>query len=114
AFALTFVAFAFTLVAFAFALVSFTLSLGTFVLNAPFAGTLGLARSWAREGEGDCLGALVTAPAPRGSIFLGKVLANLVFVGLTAAMIVPLSMLFWSRPTSRGTHQTVASAAAAE
>ena len=60
-----------------------------------FAGTLGLARSWAREGEGDCLGALVTAPAPRGSIFLGKVLANLIFVGLTAAMIVPLSMLMF-------------------
>ncbi len=57
-----------------------------------FAGTLGLARSWAREGEEDCLGALVMAPAPRGAIFLGKMAANAVFVGLTAALLVPLCM----------------------
>jgi heme exporter protein B len=57
-----------------------------------FAGTLGLARSWAREGEEDCLGALIGAPAPRGAIFLGKMAANGVFVSLTAAFLVPLSM----------------------
>ena len=57
-----------------------------------FAGTLGLARSWAREGEADCLGALIAAPAPRGAIFLGKMAANCVFVGLTAVMLVPLCM----------------------
>lgn len=57
-----------------------------------FAGTLGLARSWAREGEHDCLGALIGAPAPRGAIFLGKMAANAVFVTLTAALLVPLCM----------------------
>ena len=57
-----------------------------------FAGTLGLARSWSREGEGDSLAALIVSPAPRGSIFLGKMTANLIFVLLMEAMLVPMCM----------------------
>jgi len=57
-----------------------------------FAGTLGLARSWAREGEGDCLAGLVTAPAPPGAVFLGKMGANLIFVLIVGAFVVPMCM----------------------
>ena len=41
-----------------------------------FAGALSLNRSFARELQNDCLDALVSSPAPTGSLFLGKALAN--------------------------------------
>jgi len=56
-----------------------------------FAGTLGLARSLAREQESGCLTALLTSPAPRGAIFAGKALANVVYMLALEALLVPLS-----------------------
>lgn len=45
-----------------------------------FAGALVLNRSFARELQNDCLDALIASPAPSGSLFLGKALANYVLL----------------------------------
>ncbi len=60
-----------------------------------FAGTLGLSRTMAREGEGDCLTGLLVSPAPRSAVFLGKALANLVFMLALEALLLPLCALLF-------------------
>jgi len=60
-----------------------------------FAGTLGLARTSAREGEGDCLTGLLVSPAPRSAVFLGKALANAAFMLALEALLVPLCILLF-------------------
>ena len=60
-----------------------------------FAGTLGLARTFAREQEGDCLTGLLVSPASTGGIFLGKALANTVFMLVVEALLVPLCGVFF-------------------
>ncbi len=55
-----------------------------------FAGTLGLNRSMSMERENQCLEGLLLAPVDRGALYLGKVLANLVFLHITAAIVIPL------------------------
>src|SRR5262245_39170910 len=45
-----------------------------------FAGTLVLNRSFAREIPNDCLDALIAAPIPGASLFLGKAIANYVLL----------------------------------
>jgi heme exporter protein B len=58
-----------------------------------FAILLGIGRSLAMEHEEDCLDALVTSPIPRESIYLGKVLANLAFVGVTQLFLLPVAVV---------------------
>jgi heme exporter protein B len=57
-----------------------------------FAILLGVGRALALEHEDDCIDALVTSPVPRESIFLGKLLSNLAFVGAVEVAIVPLAI----------------------
>ncbi|MFP6662871.1 MAG: heme exporter protein CcmB [Deltaproteobacteria bacterium] len=58
-----------------------------------FSGTVALNRSFLLEREGGAWTALALAPLDRGSIFLGKMLANLVLLLLGAAVLLPLMML---------------------
>lgn len=63
-----------------------------------FAGILGLSRSFVLEKEEDCLQGLRLCPADRGFIFLGKFLANLAFILIMEAIIVPLFMVLFNLP----------------
>jgi heme exporter protein B len=58
-----------------------------------FAILLGVGRTLAMEHEDDCLDALLTSPVPRESIYLGKLLANLAFVGVTQLFLLPVAIV---------------------
>jgi heme exporter protein B len=59
-----------------------------------FAGTLALNRSFAVEREAGAWTALALAPIDKGSIYLGKALANLLFLLIAACLLLPLIALF--------------------
>jgi heme exporter protein B len=60
----------------------------------PFAGTLILDRSFARELPNDCLDALVAAPISGPALFLGKALANYVLVMVVELISLPVFGIF--------------------
>jgi heme exporter protein B len=59
-----------------------------------FTGLLGVQRSFLLEREQDCLAGLLMAPIDPASIFVGKLLANLVLLGVMQAIVVPLVAFF--------------------
>ena len=61
-----------------------------------FAGILGLNRSFAGERENDSLQGLLMAPTDWGTIFAGKMLANLVFMLIADAVILLCFALFFN------------------
>ncbi len=61
-----------------------------------FAGVLVLNRSFARETQNDCLDALVAAPAPGSALFLGKALANTVFLLFLELATLPVFGIFYN------------------
>lgn len=67
-----------------------TLSSGVLWVTLAFAGTLGLSRSMAVERERGALDGLLLAPVDRSALFFGKALANLLFILLVAAIMLPL------------------------
>ncbi|MGH2536456.1 MAG: heme exporter protein CcmB [Candidatus Promineifilaceae bacterium] len=62
------------------------------------AATLGLNRSLAAELENRALDGLLAAPVARSAIYLGKVLAMTVSSLLVEAVLIPLLVIFFSRP----------------
>lgn len=61
-----------------------------------FAGTLVLNRSFAREIPNDCLDALIAAPIPGASLFLGKALANYVLLMSVELISLPVFGIFYN------------------
>jgi heme exporter protein B len=61
-----------------------------------FAGTLGLNRSMAVEKDRGCLDGLLLAPVDRTAIYFGKLLANLVFMLLVAAIVLPIYAVLYN------------------
>lgn len=61
-----------------------------------FSGILGLGRSFARERDKGSLEGMLLAPIDRGAIFLGKALANLVFIVVMEAVILPLFVILFN------------------
>lgn len=61
-----------------------------------FAGILGLNRSMAQEKEEGCLNGLLLTPVDRGAIFLGKFLANFVFMSVLEAFILLVFAFFFN------------------
>jgi len=55
-----------------------------------FAALLGMGRTMAIEKEDGCIDGLLTSPAPRESIFLGKLFANLGFTYAVELVILPV------------------------
>jgi heme exporter protein B len=55
------------------------------------AGVLGLAKSFAQEREQGSLEGLLLTPVPRGTIYLGKMLGNALFLAVILALLVPLA-----------------------
>lgn len=61
-----------------------------------FSGLLGLNRSFGVEHAERAIDALLAAPVPRESIFLGKLLANLLFVLGVQSIAIPAVALFYN------------------
>lgn len=61
-----------------------------------FAGVLVLNRSFAQETQNDCLDALVASPVPGSAIFLGKALANTVFLLFLELATLPVFTIFYN------------------
>jgi heme exporter protein B len=61
-----------------------------------FAAMLALNRAFQLELENQALDGLLLSPASRTSLYLGKLLANLVFVALVEALGLPLFVLFFN------------------
>jgi heme exporter protein B len=61
-----------------------------------FAGTLGLNRSLAVEQDRGCLDGLLLAPVDRTVIYFGKATANLVFMLVVAAIVLPVYSILYN------------------
>ncbi len=61
-----------------------------------FVGILGFNRSFAAERENACLEGLMLAPVDPGALYLGKMLANFVFLALTEVVVVIASSLWYN------------------
>jgi len=61
-----------------------------------FAGILGMNRAFASERENDSLQALKLAPVSWGAIYLGKMLANLLFMLLAEAVMLACFTVFFN------------------
>lgn len=61
-----------------------------------FAGMLGLHRAFGLELQTRAMDGLLLAPVPREAIFLGKALANLVYVSGVLAITIPAVVLFYN------------------
>ncbi|HEV7705232.1 MAG TPA: heme exporter protein CcmB [Gemmatimonadaceae bacterium] len=63
-----------------------------------FSGLLGLQRSFSIEQSDRAIDALLGAPIPREAIYLGKAIANLVFVAAVQVIAIPAVELFYGVP----------------
>lgn len=80
---------------------------GILWLTVLFSGNLAFHRSYQVELDGGALETLLLYPGARSSIFLGKLLANLVFVLLVEIVLIPLAIVLYDIPLS-GTLSLVA------
>jgi len=67
-----------------------------------FAGMLGLSRSFASEKEEGCLDGLRLCPVEPSTIYLGKVVSNLVIMFMIEAIIVPLFIVLFNFSDLKG------------
>ena len=58
-----------------------------------FASLLGMGRTFAIEKDEACIDALMVAPVPRESIFVGKLASNLMFTGAAEVGILPVFLV---------------------
>ncbi len=63
-----------------------------------FSGLLGLNRSFSVESADRAIDGLLASPVSRESIFIGKALANLVFVGSVQLVAIPALAIFYNLP----------------
>lgn len=68
---------------------------GALWLAILFAGVLAFNRSYQLELEGNALEPLLLYPAPRWTLYVGKFLANLLFVLLVEAIVVPVAIILF-------------------
>ena len=61
-----------------------------------FAAVVALNRAFNVERENAAFDGLLLAPVPRSALYLGKLLANLAFVGVVEAVALPLFVLFFN------------------
>jgi heme exporter protein B len=71
---------------------------GILWLTVLFSGNLAFHRSYQVELERGALEALLLYPGARSSIFLGKLVANLVFVLLVEVVLIPLAIVLYDIP----------------
>ena len=75
---------------------------GVVWVTLAFSGVLGISRSFDREREADGLRALLLSPADRNAIYLAKVTGILLFMAVTAALVLPLVALLFDLPLREG------------
>ena len=63
-----------------------------------FSGLLGLHRSFGVEGADHAIDGLLASPVSRESIFLGKAIANLIFVAAVQLIAIPALAIFYNLP----------------
>jgi heme exporter protein B len=68
---------------------------GALWLAILFSGVLAFNRSYQLELDGSALEPLLLYPAPRWTIFAGKLVANLLFVLLVEAIVVPVAIVLF-------------------
>lgn len=61
-----------------------------------FASMTALNQSWAREQRNQVLEAQRMAPSPASALFLGKALANMIFVLIVEAVLAPIFVIFFN------------------
>lgn len=61
-----------------------------------FASVTALNQAWTREQRNRVLEAQRMAPSPPSALFLGKALANLIFVAIVEAVLAPLFVVFYN------------------
>jgi len=61
-----------------------------------FASITALNQSWAREQRNNVLEAQRMAPSPASALFLGKALANMLFVLVVEAVLAPIFIVFFN------------------
>lgn len=74
---------------------------GVLWVTFTFAGLLGLHRSFGVEVQDRALDGLLVAPIDREAIFLGKAIANVIFVSAVLLIAVPAVALFYNLPLAR-------------
>lgn len=74
---------------------------GVLWVTFTFAGLLGLQRSFGAELQERAIDALLAAPVDREAIFLGKAIANGIFVAAVLLIAVPATALFYNLPLGR-------------
>jgi heme exporter protein B len=73
-----------------------TVTSGVLWVTFVFAGTLGLNRSLAVEQDRGCLDGLLLAPVDRTAIYFGKATANLIFMLVVAAVVLPVYSVLYN------------------
>lgn len=63
-----------------------------------FSGLLGLHRSFGVESDDHAIDGLLASPISRESIFIGKAIANLIFVAAVQLIAIPALVLFYNLP----------------
>jgi heme exporter protein B len=74
---------------------------GVLWVTFTFAGLLGLHRSFGVELQDRAIDALLVAPVEREAIYLGKAIANAIFVSAVLLIAVPAVALFYNLPIGR-------------
>lgn len=83
------------------AVTAMDLAPGVLWVTFTFAGLLGLQRSFGVEMQDRAIDALLVAPIERESIYLGKVIANILFVTAVLLIAVPGVAIFYNLPIGR-------------
>ena len=96
---------AITLMVLAFAVGGDDLLLGQMAPGAlwtalAFAGVISAAQSYAAEGEENSFEQLLLYPVPRASLYLGKLLANWLYLALLAALLLPVTAVLFGLPVA--------------
>src|SRR5215470_19641858 len=63
---------------------------GVLWVTTAFTGTLGLNRSLAQEKDRGSLDGLLLAPVDRSALYFGKMLGNLLFIGIIQVIMLPV------------------------
>ena len=83
------------------AVAALDLAPGVLWVTFTFAGLLGLHRSFGLEAQDRAIDALLVAPVEREAIYLGKALANLVFVCAVLFVALPALAILYNLPAYR-------------
>ena len=78
---------------------------GLLWLAVLLAGLLGLGRSFVLERDNDCWEALLLTPGDKGAVYIGKLVGNLLLMGLVEVVVLTLFTLFMNVDVGRAMPQ---------